>query len=162
MKETGCGLSGAVAKRLVAAGARTLDVSGLGGTSWVRVEQLRANGLAAEVGARFSGWGIPTAAAVASVRRAVGEEVRVIASGGLREGLEMAKAVALGADLCGMALPLFRAQQAGGLEGAERALAAIMQSYAQALLLTGCANAGALRRGPFVVTGELKDWLEAL
>jgi isopentenyl-diphosphate delta-isomerase len=162
VKETGCGLSSEVARRLVDCGVRVLDVSGLGGTSWVRVEQLRAQGLAAEVGALFSGWGIPTAAAVASVRRAVGEGVTVIASGGLRDGLQAAKAFALGADLAGMALPLFRAHQQGGLPAAEAALSGVITAIRHALLLSGALRPFELRKKPMVVSGLLKDWLSAL
>ncbi len=162
VKETGCGLSPSVARRLAETGVRALDVSGLGGTSWVRVEQLRAQGVAAEVGAAFSGWGIPTAAAVASVRKAVGPSVTVIASGGIRTGLDVAKCLAMGADLGGMALPLFQAQQAGGQEGAHQALKAVLTGIRHAFLLTGSRSVGELRVRPRVVTGDLKDWLAAL
>ncbi|MCC6334178.1 MAG: type 2 isopentenyl-diphosphate Delta-isomerase [Myxococcales bacterium] len=162
VKETGCGISPEVARRLVECGVKHLDVSGLGGTSWVRVEQLRAKGAAEEVGAQFSNWGIPTAAAVASVRRAVGPQVKVIASGGLRTGLDVAKALALGADLGGMALPLFRAQQQGGVQAVREAVAVIVTALRQALVLTGVRRASELRVRPQVITGELKDWLSAL
>lgn len=162
VKETGCGLSPEVARRLVECGVRSLDVSGLGGTSWVRVEQLRSTGVAREVGAQFATWGIPTAAAVASVRQAVGPEVRVVASGGLRTGLDVAKALALGADLGGLALPLFRAHQEGGVAGVRTALQTVIAALTQALALTGSRSVAELRRQPRVVTGELKDWLLAL
>jgi isopentenyl-diphosphate delta-isomerase len=162
VKETGCGLSADVARRLVDCGVKHLDVSGLGGTSWVRVEQLRSDGVAREVGAQLSSWGIPTAAAIASVRRAVGPGVKLIAAGGVRTGLDVAKALALGADLGGMALPLFRAQQEGGVEGARRALEIIVTSLRSALLLTGSRTPADLRARPFVITGELKDWLGSL
>ncbi len=162
VKETGCGIGPEVARRLVELGVRNLDVSGLGGTSWVRVEQLRATGVQAQVGAEFSSWGIPTAAAIASVRRAVGPEARLVASGGIRTGLDVAKVLALGADVAGTALPLFRAQQQGGLQGAERALDTILSGLRQALVLTGSKNCGELRQKPRVVMGELKDWLSAL
>lgn len=162
VKETGCGIGPEVARRLTELGVRNLDVSGLGGTSWVRVEQLRAAGMLAELGAEFSGWGIPTAAATVTVRRAVGPDVRLVASGGVRTGLEVAKVLALGADLAGMALPLFRAQQAGGLDGADKALQVILAGLRQAFVLTGSRSCAELRRKPVVVTGELKDWLAAL
>lgn len=162
VKETGCGLSPAVARRLVECGVKTVDVSGLGGTSWVRVEQLRAGGVAAGVAEAFSGWGIPTAAAVASVRRAVGDGVTVIASGGIRTGLEVAKSLALGADLAGMALPLFRAQQQGGRARAKQVLEVVLQGLRHAMLLAGVGRARDLRRQNVVVTGRLKDWLHAL
>ncbi|MCP3165713.1 type 2 isopentenyl-diphosphate Delta-isomerase [Myxococcus qinghaiensis] len=162
VKETGCGIGPDVARRLVELGVRNLDVSGLGGTSWVRVEQLRASGVQAQVGAEFSAWGIPTAAAVATVRAAVGPEVRLVGSGGVRTGLEVAKLLALGADLGGMALPLFRAQQAGGVEAAEQALEVILSGLRQALVLTGSRSCAELRQRPRVVTGVLKDWMTAL
>lgn len=162
VKETGCGISPEVARRLAELGVRNIDVSGLGGTSWVRVEQLRASGMLAQLGAEYSSWGIPTAAATASVRRAVGPDVRLVASGGLRTGLEMAKALAIGADVAGTALPLFRAQQEGGVEGADRALRTLIEGLRQALVLTGSKSCAALRRKPVVMTGELKDWLAAL
>ena len=162
VKETGCGIGPEVARRLVELGVRNLDVSGLGGTSWVRVEQLRATGVQARVGAEYASWGIPTAAAIASVRRAVGPDVRLVASGGLRTGLDAAKVLTLGADVAGMALPLFRAQQEGGIQGAERALNLILASLKQALVLTGSRSCGELRQKPRVILGELKDWLSAL
>jgi len=162
VKETGCGLSPAVARRLAECGVKAVDVSGLGGTSWVRVEQLRTQGLAAEVAEGFAGWGIPTAAAVASVRKAVGEGVTVVAAGGIRTGLDVAKCLGLGADLAGMALPLFRAQQRGGKEGAARAVEVVVQGLRRAVLLAGAGTPRELRQKTVVVTGELKDWLEAL
>ena len=162
VKETGCGISPTVARRLVDLGVKAIDVSGLGGTSWVRVEQLRAKGPAEEVGASFSSWGIPTAAAIASVREKVGDRVRLVASGGIRTGLDVVKALALGADVGGMALPLFKAQQEGGRAGAERALQAVLLGITQGLLLTGSRNVAELRKQPRIITGELKDWLTAL
>jgi isopentenyl-diphosphate delta-isomerase len=162
VKETGCGISPDVARRLVELGVRHLDVSGSGGTSWIRVEQLRASGIAEEVADVFSGWGIPTAAAVLGARRAVGADAVLIASGGIRTGLDAAKALALGADLAGMALPLFRAQQAGGYAGAERALEAVVTALRHALLLTGSRTVQQLQLQKKVITGELKEWVSAL
>jgi isopentenyl-diphosphate delta-isomerase len=162
VKETGCGLSPEVARRLVDCGVKALDVSGLGGTSWVRVEQLRSEGVAREVGQQFSGWGIPTAAAVAGARRAVGPSISLVASGGVRSGLDAAKVLALGADLAGLALPLFRAQQQGGVEAVRAAMEVLVTGLRQALVLTGSRSAAELRKRPMVITGELKDWLSAL
>lgn len=162
VKETGCGISPDVAKQLAELGVRNIDVSGLGGTSWVRVEQLRASGVAAEVGQTFSRWGIPTAAAVATVRRVVGREVRLIASGGIRNGLEAAKALSLGADMAGMALPVFRALTEGGPQKANEAVEAIVTGLRQALILTGSSTPARLREKRKVITGDLKDWMAAL
>lgn len=162
VKETGCGISPAVARQLFDAGVKVLDISGLGGTSWIKVEQLRAKGPAEEIGETFSGWGIPTAAAIASVRRALGDAPTLIASGGLRNGLDVAKAMALGADLGGLALPLFRAQQASGAEGVSHAIEVIAAELKQALLLTGSRTVVDLKQRPKVITGPLNDWLRAL
>ena len=151
-----------VARRLRDCGVRTIDVSGLGGTSWVRVEELRSHGVAQEVGRTFSSWGIPTAAAVLSVKRAVGSDVTLIASGGIRTGLDAVKVLALGANLVGMALPIFRALQDGGREGADRAIAVILTGLKQGLLLTGSRDVDQLRAQPRVISGKLKDWLTAL
>jgi isopentenyl-diphosphate Delta-isomerase len=99
---------------------------------------------------------------VTSVRRAVGPGVRLIASGGLRNGLEVAKALALGADMAGMALPLFRAQQAGGVPAAELAVDTVLGALKQALLLTGSRTVAELRTQPKVVAGPLRDWMGSL
>ena len=114
VKETGCGLSSEAARALVAAGVHTVDVSGAGGTSWVAVEAVRARGGLG--GARRSAtelwdWGVPTAVAVVACARA---GLDVIASGGLRTGHDVARALALGARAGGMAAPMLRAQRAGG------------------------------------------------
>lgn len=162
VKETGCGISPDVARRLTECGVKNIDVSGLGGTSWVRVEELRSSGVAREVGALFSGWGIPTAAAVVGARRSVPSNVKLVASGGVRNGLELAKALAVGADLGGMALPFFRAQQVGGVEAVRRAITAVIQALTQTLALTGSKDVAELRQKPRVITGELKDWLAGL
>ena len=103
-KEIGCGISGRAARALVERGIRIVDTAGLGGTSWARIEASRANDV--EVGDRFAGWGIPTPRAIREV--AAVEGVTVIGSGGIRSGLDAAKAIALGADLVGMAYPFLQ------------------------------------------------------
>jgi len=114
VKETGCGLSAEAARSLVAAGVHTVDVSGAGGTSWVAVEAVRAadGSPAAALGAELWDWGIPTAVSVVSCARA---GLEVIASGGLRTGYDVARALALGARAggwrrrcCGRSAPAVR------------------------------------------------------
>ncbi|HYN20874.1 MAG TPA: type 2 isopentenyl-diphosphate Delta-isomerase [Thermoanaerobaculia bacterium] len=105
VKEVGSGLSEAVARALAGVGVRILDTAGTGGTSWARIEAQRSGEL--ELGELFAGWGIPTPLSIQEVRRVDG--VTVIASGGLRNGLDLAKALALGADLGGMAYPFLAA-----------------------------------------------------
>jgi isopentenyl-diphosphate delta-isomerase len=108
-KEVGWGISAPVARRLVDAGVTAIDVAGAGGTSWSQVESYRAaDEDRAALARAFRSWGIPTADAVRQVRTEL-PGVPLIASGGLRNGIEAAKCIALGADLCGMAGPFLKA-----------------------------------------------------
>lgn len=102
VKETGCGLTAAVAKKLEDAGVSCLDIGGAGGTSWAKVEHFRGSDRAK----LFFEWGIPTADSLAECVPAV--NIPIIASGGIRNGMEIVKALAMGADLAGMALPLLK------------------------------------------------------
>ncbi len=156
VKETGCGISRAVAERLVLAGVKTIDVSGAGGTSWVKVETLRADDAGRELGTTFADWGIPTAAALLGVR---GLGLECIASGGIRTGLEVAKVLALGAQVAGVALPVFRAYRAGGVAAAGRFVDGLVAGLRTAMLLTGSRDVPALRRVPLVLGARLRDWL---
>jgi isopentenyl-diphosphate Delta-isomerase len=109
LKETGCGMSAHVTRQALDAGCAGVDVAGVGGTSWARVEALRqADPVQRAVGHTFRDWGIPTTRAITSAR-SVGDAHVVIGSGGVRDGLHVAKAIALGADACAMALPFLRA-----------------------------------------------------
>ncbi|MBS2025415.1 MAG: type 2 isopentenyl-diphosphate Delta-isomerase [Deltaproteobacteria bacterium] len=163
VKETGCGVSPAVARELTARGVKAIDVSGAGGTSWTRVEQLRAGDDHARVlGELLSSWGIPTAAAVRSVRAAVGDSTQLLASGGVRTGLDVAKALALGADVAGLALPLFRAHDTGGIDGARAALTQLIDSLRSICLLTGARTPRGLREVPLVLLEPLQSWLRTL
>ena len=156
VKETGCGISRETAQRLRAKGVRTLDVAGAGGTSWVRVENLR-NTRAPKALSEFEEWGIPTAASLLEVR---GCGVRVIASGGIRTGLDLAKAIALGAEIGSAALPVLRAYTRGGAKGVGEWIDGLAVGLRAAMTLAGCADLKALRRAPIVVRGPLKEWME--
>jgi len=108
-KEVGWGISGQTAKRLVDAGVAAIDVAGAGGTSWSQVEMYRAETESqARIAAQFIGWGISTAEAILQVKAAV-PDTPIIASGGLRSGMDIAKSIALGATLGGMAGPFLKA-----------------------------------------------------
>jgi isopentenyl-diphosphate delta-isomerase len=157
-KETGCGISRRVGERLLGAGIRTADVSGAGGTSWVKVETLRAGGPAREIGEQFADWGIPTAAALLGLR---GLGLDLIASGGIRTGLDVAKAVALGARAAGVALPVFRALQRGGRQGAAEFIEGLVSGLRTAMVLTGSRDLNALRRVPVVTGPQLTAWVKA-
>ena len=162
VKETGCGLGPSVASQLVERGVKALDVSGAGGTSWTRVEQMRAKTPAArELGELLSEWGIPTAACVAAVR-AVAPQAQLVASGGIRSGLDAARALALGADVAGFALPMVRAHQQGGVESARAVLQGFLASLRAAFLLCGARNVVALRASRPVILEPLRSWIEGL
>jgi isopentenyl-diphosphate delta-isomerase len=108
-KEVGWGISVPVATRLLSAGVAAVDVAGAGGTSWSQVEMHRSpDGNAAAVAAEFVDWGIPTARALTDLHRAL-PEAQLIASGGLRGGIDLAKVLALGARIGGMAGPFLKA-----------------------------------------------------
>lgn len=156
VKETGSGMSESVCRRLHAVGIRTVDVSGAGGTSWVGVETLRGEGIEQATGQQFWNWGIPTAVAT---QWAVEAGLNVVATGGIRHGLDVAKALALGASLVGIARQFFMAQQRGGLEALHALGDALEHALQAAMLLTGSRNIAELQQAPRVIDGELRDWL---
>lgn len=158
VKETGCGISREAGRALQRAGVRYADVSGAGGTSWVRVESLRSGTRSRRRGDTFESWGIPTAASLVMLRDS---GLELIASGGLRSGLEMAKAIALGARLCGAALPVYRAYREAGIEGAVALIDEFVDGLATAMLLTGCRCLEDLRRQPLVLGIRLQAWMAA-
>jgi isopentenyl-diphosphate delta-isomerase len=109
VKEVGWGISETVARKLVEAGVAGLDIAGAGGTSWGEVERHRTlSDNHSRIVKSFAAWGIPTAESIQIVRLAA-PEITLIASGGLRTGIDMAKAIALGADAAGVAAPLLKA-----------------------------------------------------
>jgi isopentenyl-diphosphate Delta-isomerase len=156
-KETGNGISPRTAHRLREVGVSTVDVSGAGGTSWVGVETLRAEGNAKELGLQLWDWGVPTAASVVFARQA-GHDV--IATGGIRSGLDIARAIALGAKIGGIARPVLQAFNQGGEAGAEQFLERVENELKTVMLLTGSRTLSHLARAPRVLRGALKEWLE--
>ena len=108
IKEVGFGISGDLARKLATAGVAAIDVAGAGGTSWAAVESRRAPSPELRALAeKFWNWGIPTAASLVQARDAA-PNLPLIASGGIRDGIEVAKAIALGATLVGLASPLLK------------------------------------------------------
>lgn len=161
-KETGAGISREVAVRLRGLGVAAIDVGGVGGTSFAAVEAERARERAdqalALLGARFRDWGLPTAVAVVG---AAATRLPVIATGGVRSGLDAAKALALGATLVGVGRPLLQAALAG-----EAAVEAWLDQFElelrTAAFLSGVARVRDLSGARTVVTGETARWLEQL
>lgn len=145
-KEVGNGISGPMAQCLLNAGVTAIDVAGAGGTSWAKVEGGRAiDPRQRRLGQTFGDWGLPTADCIAQVR-AIVPEVPLIASGGIRNGLEAAKAIALGADLVGLAHPFLVA--ATESEDSVAVLAdCLIEELKTVLLCTGNASIQALKEG---------------
>jgi isopentenyl-diphosphate delta-isomerase len=155
-KETGNGISRQTATRLRQVGIELVDVSGAGGTSWVGVEALRARPEAKAIGEALWDWGVPTAP---SVVYAAAAGHTVIATGGIRSGLDVARAIALGASAAGIARPMLQALREGGRKGAEAFLDRVERELRAVMLLCGARTVADLQRAPRVITGELKDWL---
>jgi isopentenyl-diphosphate Delta-isomerase len=158
VKETGCGLSGHVAARVRGLGVEYVDVSGAGGTSWVAVETHRASSERRPLGEAFWEWGIPTAASVALC--APHGFRGIFATGGIKSGLDIAKAIALGASAGGIARLALQAVETGGPDGARRFFDGVETELRGAMLLTGSRNLHALAQAPRLVTGELGEWLK--
>lgn len=145
VKEVGSGISAGVARRLVDAGVAIIDVAGAGGTSWAAVEAGRAQSpLQAKVAQAFVGWGQPTAQAIAEVRAAC-PDATVIGSGGVRDGVDIAKAIRLGADVVGQAAGTLAAATVSA-EAVIDHFRAITMQLKVACFCTGSADLAALKR----------------
>src|SRR5262249_27339750 len=125
----------------------------------VALETRRASADRKSLGEAFSEWGIPTAASLLCCAPAAFDTV--FATGGIQSGLEIAKAIALGASAGGIARAALKALDQGGRAGAIDFLSRVERELQSAMLLTGSANVAALRRAPRILSGELRDWSSA-
>jgi isopentenyl-diphosphate Delta-isomerase len=161
VKETGSGISLGVGKRLRDVGVLHVDVSGAGGTSWVGVEAKRAeqSGKRAQqaLGELFWDWGVPTAASVLQMSTLGFESI--VATGGVRNGLEVAKAIALGATLAGIARPVLRALHDGGPDGANAFMSEVETALGTVMLLVGARTLLELRSAERQIVGDLRTYL---
>jgi isopentenyl-diphosphate delta-isomerase len=147
LKEVGSGISRGTAEKIRALPVAGVETGGLGGTSWSKVESLRAADPARRsLGELFARWGIPTSESIVACRGALGERL-VIASGGIRNGIEIAKALALGADAVALALPFLRAAERS-TEAVEEELGRLVAELRLAMFLTGCTRIAELRARP--------------
>ena len=142
-KEVGSGISGATARALAEAGIRIVDTAGVGGTSWARIEAARAGDAA--LGEVFADWGLPTPRSIVECRRVPG--LTVIGSGGLRHGVDVAKAIALGADLAGMAWPFLAAATESSQRVVER-IERVVRELRIAMFCLGARTIAELQRVP--------------
>lgn len=157
-KETGCGIGLQTARRLRQRGIEHVDVSGAGGTSWVAVETQRASAGQRALGELFWDWGIPTAASVLATSSCGFETV--IATGGMKDGLQAAKAIALGAQLVGIARPVLQVYETGGETAVDRYLTQVEAELRTAMLLVGAADLCALSSAPRWLRGDLQRWAQ--
>jgi isopentenyl-diphosphate Delta-isomerase len=143
-KEVGWGFAEGTARRLAAAGVAAIDVAGAGGTSWSQVEMYRApDARHAQVAAAFIDWGIPTAVSIQMCRRGA-PELPVLASGGIRDGIDVAKCIALGATVVGFAGDFLRAAVRDGAAGVVELAEILTGQLRVAMFCTGAANLNAL------------------
>jgi isopentenyl-diphosphate delta-isomerase len=144
VKEVGCGISRTTALKIRELPVAGVETAGVGGTSWSKIESLRtANPVQRSTGELFARWGMPTAESIAICREVLPDHV-VIGSGGIRDGIEVAKALALGADAVALALPILRAVESS-VEEAIVALRRVIEELRTAMFLTGCRTVAELR-----------------
>ncbi len=156
VKETGAGISREVALMLRNAGVDVLDVGGKGGTTFSGVEVYRVkDDIIKAIGADFWDWGIPTAFSIVDCYKVL----PIIATGGIRSGLDVAKSLAIGAEVASAALPFLRAAVESS-DAVRREIEYFRRGLMTAMFLTGCRKISELRKLRIFVTGKLREWLE--
>ena len=161
VKETGSGIAAEEAQKLEAAGVKGIDVGGAGGTSFAAVEYYRAkekeNTVQRFLGDVFWDWGIPTVASLAETTQSV--KIPVIASGGVRNGADIAKALALNASLASLSQPVLQAAIKGAKD-TENMLSFLIEELRNAMFLVGAEKVDHLKKAAIVVTGKTAVWLK--
>ncbi len=156
IKEVGCGLSLETVRELWDLGVTYFDVEGAGGTNWITVEKYRAGDRVRElVAENLMEWGIPTAASIVEVRNAAPNSF-IVGSGGIRTAVDVVRAIVLGADAAGMALPFLKAYFRGMLRDFTQAL---LKSLKVAVLLSGVTDIEGLKRVKPVILPPLSNWV---
>ncbi len=155
VKETGFGIPMATVRELIDMGAAYVDLAGAGGTNWISVESYRLPEEERETAREFEDWGLPTAFLLrelaASDLRGAG---KVLASGGIRSGMDAAKSLILGAHMAGTALPLIREERENGTEGILRYIGGWEKVLRRVMVLTGAPCLSKLRTRPYILKGE--------
>ncbi len=160
VKETGAGISGEVAKELYEAGVKAIDVAGYGGTSFLKIERERAkrlsDSLREKVASSLTSWGIPSPISLLEVRRELGDRVEIVASGGIRNGHDVVRALCIGADVAGMARRPLEAYFKG------ETLDDVIFGIKAVMFLLGAKNPKELRGKRYIFLGKLREWAESL
>lgn len=157
-KETGCGMAAEQAVRLVQAGVRAIDVSGVGGTNFPAIEAARGG---RELHNDMLAWGIPTAISATEVKAVLPDGIDLIVSGGVRTPLDALKAFAVGGQAVGMAGPILRLILRDGVEAAIQWVEEFLAAMREYLLLCGCSCPSEMRSVPLIITGFSRDWLNS-
>lgn len=160
VKETGCGIALEEVRKLEAAGVKAIDVGGVGGTSFAAVEFYRTqdeeNQNQRLLGDAFWDWGIPTATCIAEANQV---KIPIIASGGIRTGLDIAKALAMNATLTSIARPVLRAAVCGVKE-TSNLLSFLLAELKNVMFLVGAKKINDLTKTPVIITGKTAEWLK--
>lgn len=160
-KETGAGIAAEEARKLADAGVKGIDVSGAGGTSFAAVEHYRTkdpkNASHHRLSRVFWDWGIPTAVSITEVSKTV--NIPVIASGGIRGGIDIAKALALGASMTSLSQPILHAAVRDVKETVD-SLSLLMEELRNVMFLVGVESIQALQKAPLVIVGKTAEWLK--
>lgn len=164
VKEVGHGISYEVASVLRETKVKAIDIQGAGGTSWTRVDALRHKN---SFGEEFRDFGTPTAVSLIETKNALHKTnansdstKKIIASGGIRNGLDATKALIIGADMVGNALPILKSQNKKGAKGVTDYLQNFKTEMQISSFLLGCKNVAELHKQQYVVLGKLKEWLK--
>jgi isopentenyl-diphosphate delta-isomerase len=153
VKETGAGIGAEAARKLIDAGVSAIDVSGAGGTSWAAIETLRQS--QRRIGKKFWNWGIPTADALIQVNALQSRKrIVLISSGGIRDGIDIAKSIALGADICSAAQPFLKALDKGGLKGLLDEFDIWVEELKGVMFLTGSRTLEILKKAKLIDTSS--------
>ena len=164
IKETGCGMDPSTVRRLLGFGAAYVDLAGSGGTNWVTVESYRLGERERRGASEFDSWGIPTGLTLAALAQDArpGALGRVIGSGGLRSGMDVARVLAFGCALAGLALPFARAVVSRGADGVLEEIEQLGGTLRRVMLLTGSPDLGSLARDKIWLDPWLRSAAEAL
>lgn len=159
VKETGFGINPAEVRALQDAGVAWVDIAGAGGTNWLRVEGYRLEDRERAMAMEFDHWGMPTALILASLGR---DRPGILASGGIRTGMDVVRSLALGAEAAGIALPFVRALRSGGVAEALEYARSLELVIRTATALAGCTATRHLRRAPLTLDRALREDAQAL
>lgn len=157
VKETGFGMAREEALRLLDTGIAALDIEGKGGTNFIRVEEERKDSHGDDL---FFQWGLSTAVSLVEVAGVAAGKADIVAGGGIRSGLDIARVLSLGAGMAGIAAPLVRCFYQGGEEAVIKYLQALEKQLRKAMLMLGAGDVYQLRKKPLVILGETGRWLE--